>query len=267
MSRSGHDYLAQDDAAGWGPFSLSRKTALITGGATGIGFGIARCFVSAGARVAIVARRRDALDSAAAELGPSAIAEAFDVTQVDRLPELVRRVEARTGPLSILVHCAGNHVKKTALDTDVHDMEALLRTHVVSGFELARTVAADMLRRSDGSLLFIASMSSFLAMPSVSAYSTAKTAVLGLTRSLAADFAPHGVRVNAIAPGWIDTPLLRQALDGDSARREKILGRTPLRRLGSTEDIGWASVYLCSDAARFVTGMVLPVDGGASVGF
>jgi gluconate 5-dehydrogenase len=101
----------------------------------------------------------------------------------------------------------------------------------------------------------------------VIAYTAAKTAMVGMVKGYATEFSPHGVRVNAIAPGWIETAMSRKALDGDPARKNKILGRTPMARLGEPADVGWAAVYLASPAAKFVTGCVLPVDGGVSVGF
>jgi gluconate 5-dehydrogenase len=110
-------------------------------------------------------------------------------------------------------------------------------------------------------------MTSLIGMPRVIAYTTAKTAFAGLVRGLTAELAPCGVRVNAIAPGWIESPMLHEALDQDAERRNKILSRTPMGRFGESEDIGAAAVYLCSPAGRFVTGVVLPVDGGASIGF
>jgi NAD(P)-dependent dehydrogenase (short-subunit alcohol dehydrogenase family) len=104
-------------------------------------------------------------------------------------------------------------------------------------------------------------------IPLVVAYAAAKTAQLGMVRTLAAELSHSGVRINAIAPGWIETEMSRKAMEGDPARREKVLSRTPLRRFGTPDDIGWAAVYLCSPAAKFITGAVLPVDGGASIGF
>jgi gluconate 5-dehydrogenase len=121
--------------------------------------------------------------------------------------------------------------------------------------------------RKAGSILFIASMTSFMGMPQVVAYAAAKSAYLGLVRSLAVEWGPHGVRVNAIAPGWIASPMLERALSGDPVRKGKILGRTPLGSFGDPDDIGWAAVYLASPAAKFVNGVVLPVDGGAAIGF
>ena len=138
---------------------------------------------------------------------------------------------------------------------------------MVAAFALTRAALPGMIKRQHGNILFTASMASLFGIPYVSAYSTAKAAYLGLVRSLAAEVSAHGVRVNAIAPGWIESDMMRSALDNDPARKAKILGRTPMNRFGQAEDIGWAATYLCSPAGRFVTGVVLPVDGGASIGF
>jgi gluconate 5-dehydrogenase len=132
---------------------------------------------------------------------------------------------------------------------------------------LVAAVLPGMLARGHGHILFTASMASFIGMPLVLAYSAAKSAYLGMVRSLAAEVSGRGVRVNAIAPGWIESPMLRQALAGDTVRTNKILSRTPMGKFGEPDDIGHAAVYLCSPAAKFITGVVLPVDGGASIGF
>jgi gluconate 5-dehydrogenase len=250
-----------------GPFSLDGEVALITGGATGIGFGVARSFVECGARVVLVGRREDELRRAACELGRAAGYEVCDITQSAHLPALVDKVRREGGPVSILVNNAGVHLKKPALETTDEEMAGVVQTHVFSAFSLTRAVAPGMIERGTGSIVFIASMASLMGIPLVTAYTVAKTACVGLVRSLAAELSPCGVRVNAIAPGWIETEMLRQALDGDAGRRQKILDRTLLRRFGEPSDIGWAAVYLCSRAAKFTTGVVLPVDGGASIGF
>ena len=143
----------------------------------------------------------------------------------------------------------------------------MLDTHVLAAHNLTRCVLPAMLEAKHGSILFTASMTSMIGMPGVIAYSAAKSAYVGMVRALSTEVAMHGVRVNAIAPGWIESPMLRKALDGDSARSDRILQRTPMQRFGEPEDIGLAAVYLCSSAARFVTGVLLPVDGGASQGF
>ena len=249
------------------PFSLKGEIALITGGGSGLGLGIATCFVQAGAKVVLVGRRADVLKAAAKKLGRAASIEAHDITQMDQAEALVQRVTNRIGPISILVNNAGIHLKKLAVDTTPTEFNAVLQTHVVAAFALTRAVLPGMIKRKHGSILFTASMASLFGIPYVAAYSAAKSAYLGLVRSLATEVSPHGVRVNAIAPGWIESRMMRNALDGDPQRKAKILGRTPLNGFGQAEDVGWAATYLCAPAGRFVTGVVLPVDGGASIGF
>ena len=248
-------------------FSLKGETALITGGGTGIGFGIASCFVKAGAKVVLVGRRKQALEEAAAKLGDAVTYEAHDITVLDETENLLSRVVARVGPISILVNNAGVHLKKPAVETTPAELNQVLQTHVVAAFALTHAILPSMIERKHGSVLFMASMASIFGIPMVSAYSTAKTAYVGLVRSLATEVSVHGVRVNAIAPGWIDSDMMRKALSGDPNRSKNILDRTPMNRFGSAEDVGWAATYLCSSAATFVTGVLLPVDGGVSIGF
>lgn len=248
-------------------FSLQGQTAVITGGGSGLGLGIARCFVQAGAKVVLAGRRADVLKRAAEELGDAAVWEAHDVTKLDEAGEFIERVIRRVGEVSILVNNAGVHLKKTALETTPAEFNAILQTHVVAAFSLTRAVLPGMISCRQGNILFTASMASLFGIPQVVAYSAAKSAYLGMVRSLATEVSPHGVRVNAIAPGWIESDMMRNALDADPERSKKILDRTPMHRFGTAEDIGWAATYLCSPAARFVTGVVLPVDGGVSIGF
>jgi gluconate 5-dehydrogenase len=249
-------------------FSLDGETALITGGASGLGFGMAHCFVQAGARVVLAGRRQSELDKACAALGPAAGSVTHDITALDRAGELVERAGQIAGaPVSILVNNAGIHLKKPAVDTTPEEFASVLQTHVLAAHALTRQVLPGMFRRRHGNVLFIASMASLIGVPFVVAYSAAKSAYLGMVRSLASEVASQGVRVNAIAPGWIETAMLSQALLDDAPRKAKIMSRTPAGSFGQPDDIGWAAVYLCSPAAKFVTGVVLPVDGGASIGF
>ncbi len=248
-------------------FSLSGETALITGGGTGLGFGVARCLVAAGAKVVLLGRRKDALARACAALGPGALALPGDLTRLDRVPAMAARAEKLAGPISLLVNNAGVHLKKPAVETSDAEFAAIVQTHVFGAFALTREVGRRMVERRRGSVVFTASMTALMGMPLVVAYSAAKSAYRGMVRSLAAEWGPHGVRVNAIAPGWIASEMLDQALKGDPARKAKILGRTPLGRFGEPDDIGWAVVYLASPAARFVSGILLPVDGGAAEAF
>src|SRR5438552_6630226 len=250
------------------PFRLNGETALITGGGTGLGLGIARCFVSAGAKVVLVGRREVELAKAVKELGSSAGFVAHDITQLDRAGKLITRAESvAKSPVSILVNNAGIHLKKLATETTPAEFNAVLQTHVVAAHALTAALLPGMIERKHGNVLFTASMTALFGVPMVVAYSAAKSAYLGMVRSLATEVSPHGVRVNAIAPGWIETSMLRQAMDNDPPREQKVLARTPMNRFGDPDDIGWAAVYLCSPASKFVTGIVLPVDGGASIGF
>ena len=249
------------------PFSLEGDVAVITGGGTGLGLGIARCMVEADASVVLVGRREELLALACEELGEQAEYEVHDVLRFDEAPDLVERASAHFGPISILVNNAGIHLKKPALHTTETELVEVFNTHVTGAYALCRAAAPAMLEAKRGSILLTASMASLFGIPNVAAYTIAKTAHLGLVRALTVEFALRGIRVNAIAPGWIESPMMLNALEGDPERKAKILGRTPMARFGAAEDIGHAAVYLASDAAKFVTGVVLPVDGGASIGF
>ncbi len=222
---------------------------------------------SAGARVVLVGRREAELKAAVSEIGPRSSYVVHDVTQLEGAPSLIGRISSETGPITCLVNNAGNHIKKAAVDTTSEEFERVLRTHVFAAHALTRAVVPSMITRKGGSILFTASMASLFGIPLLIAYTAAKSAYVGMVKGYATEFSPHGVRVNAIAPGWIETEMSRKALDGDPARRDKILGRTPMGRLGKPADIGWAAVYLASPAAEFVTGVILPVDGGISIGF
>jgi len=248
-------------------FDLTEQTALITGGGTGLGLGMARCLVAAGAKAVLVGRRKSELDKAVAVLGKNASALVGDVTKLESAPTLVEQAEKMAGPVTILINNAGVHLKKPATGTSDTEFANVLQTHVFGAFALTREVGRRMIERRNGCVLFTASMASFMGLPQIVAYTTAKSAYLGLVRALAAEWGPHGVRVNAIAPGWIDSDMLDQALRGDPSRKAKIISRTPLGRFGEPDDIGWAAVYLASPAAKFLTGVVLPVDGGAAIGF
>lgn len=248
-------------------FSLDGQVALVTGGGSGLGLGMARSFVQAGASVILVGRHAARLEAAARDLGPRTFALPGDVTNLGGVPDLLDQAEACAGPVTILVNNAGIHLKKSATETSDAEFAAVIGTHVFGAFALTREAGRRMVSRRSGSILFTASMASLIGMPLVAAYSAAKSAYIGLVRALATEWGPHGVRVNAIAPGWIASPMLEQALANDPGRRSKILGRIPLGGFGHPNDIGQAAVYLSSPAAAYVTGVVLPVDGGAAESF
>ena len=247
-------------------FGLKGEHALVTGGGSGLGLAIAKCFVEAGARVTIVGTNGDKLKKACDSLGPSASHSVFDVTDTAGADAFAQDIEQRFGRVSILVNNAGNTVKKPLGDMRVEDFNAVMNVHVGGAFALSRAYLPQV-SAAKGSILFTASMSSFLGIPNVIGYSAAKSAYVGMVRALATELAPSGVRVNGVAPGWIDTALLRQATAADAERARKINSRIPMGRFGEGADIGWAMTYLASRAAAYVTGHIVVVDGGALHGF
>lgn len=249
-------------------FSLEGKTAIVTGGSTGLGLAITRCMVGAGAKVIVLSRGSSESElEALKEFGSKAVFYKFDVTDTDHTQELVNRIIAEHGPISILVNNAGNHCKKFIEEMTVAEYTSVLNVHLVGAFALTKALFPHMKENGGGSIIFQASMTSYIGQPQVAGYATAKAGYLGLVHTLAAEGGEKGIRVNAIAPGWIDTPMYRKATDADAPRRNKILGRIPMKHVGDPMDIGMAAVFLASDAAKYVTGSCLPVDGGALIGF
>lgn len=247
-------------------YSLKGEVCLVTGGGTGLGLGMARAFIASGARVVLVGRRELVLAAAVNELD-GATYEVHDITHNDKSDELLARVANRVGPVSVVVNNAGIHQKKPFEEISDDEFLSVLNVHLLGAASVTRASIPYMTKTRHGVVLFITSMAALFGMPKVAAYSAAKSACMGLVRSLACELAPKNIRVNAITPGWIDTPMLHRALDGDSERKKRILQRTPMERFGDPEDVGWAAVYLCSPSAKFITGAILPVDGGASIGF
>jgi gluconate 5-dehydrogenase len=248
-------------------FSLREEVVLITGGGTGIGLAVARAMHAAGARVILVGRREAELSAAVTGLGDRAAYFVHDITELDAAAGLVARIVKEHGPITSLVNNAGIHLKKPAIDTTPEEFQRVLTTHILGAHALCRAVVPTMIERKHGTIIFMASMASLFGIPQVVAYSAAKSAMIGMLRTMATEFSAHGIRVNAIAPGWIETEMSRKAMEGDPARRTKIIGRTPMAKFGDPSDVGWAAVYLAAPASKFVTGAVLPVDGGASMGF
>jgi NAD(P)-dependent dehydrogenase (short-subunit alcohol dehydrogenase family) len=248
-------------------FSLAGRVALITGGGTGIGLEIARCMVAAGATVIITGRRESVLQESAAELGEGAHFLVNDVADLGSLDGLVEQLEATHGPLDILVNNAGINMKKPALEVTDEDFNRIIHTNLNAVFALTRAAAKRMVARRSGSILMISSMAAYYGIDRVVAYAASKSAVEGMVKVLASEFSAQGVRVNAIAPGFIETEMSRTAMNSDPDRRDRAMRRTPMGKFGKPSDIGHAAVFLASEAARYVTGVSLPVDGGNSIGF
>ena len=182
-------------------FRIDGQKAVVTGGGSGLGLGIAKIFIEAGAEVIIVGRNEEKLQAAQQQLGEKCSYRAFDVTKLNDIPALVQEI----GTIDILVNCAGVHLKKWALDVSDEEFLNVLNVHVMSVFALSREFAKGMVQRGRGSIIMISSMTAIMGMEQVVAYTTAKSAILGLQRSLVAELSPKGIRVNTIAPGWIDT--------------------------------------------------------------
>ena len=245
-------------------YGLNGQRALVTGGGTGIGRAIATCLAHSGAQVVISGRRADVLDAAAKDIGHDCETAAFDITDMDS----VAAFEQTLGPVDILVNNAGNTLKKPFEDQTMAEFDQVFDVHVRGALELSRHVIRRMLAENrGGTIQFLSSMTAFIGQPMVAGYTISKTAINGVVRGLSAEFASRGIRVNGVAPGWIDTDIYRNATKGDSARQQKIMGRIPMGHLGQPEDIGWCCAYLASPAAKYINGQVVLVDGGGATGF
>ena len=248
-------------------YRLDNKLALITGGGSGIGLGIARQFIALGARVVITGRNMEKLRLAQQELGQDSYIFQHDVTKLESLSPLLRKIETEIGPLHILVNNAGMHKKSDSFEVNDEDFQQVINTNLNSVFSLTRETLKLMVPRGEGSIINISSMTAIYGLPFVAAYSSSKSALLGLTRSLVAEYSWSGVRINAIAPGFIESEMLLNVMQKDPERKRKVLDRTPMRRFGTPDEIGHAAAFLASDASKFITGICLPVDGGNSIGF
>lgn len=245
----------------------TKKIAIITGGGSGIGLAIAEKFVQAGITAIIIGRDRQRLNAAQQQLGNLCHPIAHDLNDLPSLPGLVQQIAGRFGRIDILVNNAGINMKKELPDVTDEDFDHILHTNVKSVFALSREVTKIMLSQGTGNIINISSMASQYGIPKVIAYSASKSAIEGMTRAMAVELSPRGILVNCIAPGFIATDMSAKALNGDPERKQKVFSRTPLGRLGEPGDIGDAALFLASDQAKYLTGVVLPVDGGNSIGF
>lgn len=247
-------------------FSLAGRTALVSGGGRGLGRAMAEGLAAAGASVVVSARTADQLDAtvqAVTDAGGSCFALPADLSREDAPGKLVEAVVDRTGKLDILLHAAGNQIRKPALQMTAQDWDAINNVHLRAGFLLAQATALHLVDRgAEGSILFVGSLTSFRGIPDISPYVAVKTAILGLTRSLAVEWAPYGIRVNAIAPGFFSTEMTRDLVDHPG--RQALIGRAPMGRQGEPDELAGAAVFLSSGAASFITGQSLTVDGGWS---
>lgn len=249
-------------------YNLKGKTAIVTGGATGLGLAITRCLISAGAKVVVLSYEdTESGIKALEEFSGKAKYYQFDITNTDEADNIVKKVIDENGRINILINNAGNHCKKYIWDMSVQEYSDVLNVHLIGAFALTKAIVPYMKDDNFGRIIFQASMTSYIGQPMVSGYSTAKAGYLGLIHTLTAELCEFGITVNAIAPGWIDTPMFRKATDNDATRYNKIMGRIPANEVGDPMDIGMCAAFLCSEAARYISGTCIPVDGGALIGF
>ena len=252
------------DSAAWRMFDLTGKTAVVIGGTSGIGRTLAKGLARAGANV-VPTGRREALVQAASDeirsLGRRSLVATSDVTDKASLVRLLDTVVQEFSSVEILVNCAGRTKRTPTLDVSAEEWDEILATNLTGTLRACQVFGRHMIQRGYGRIINIASLSSFVALYEVAAYSASKSAVASLTQSLAIEWAPHGVCVNAIAPGLFVTELNSHLLNG-TARGHEFLMRTPMKRFGKLEELVGAAVYLASDEASFTTGHILAVDGG-----
>jgi 2-deoxy-D-gluconate 3-dehydrogenase len=251
-------------------FDLGGRVALVTGGNRGIGRGIALGFAQAGAAVAIFGRNLEKNAEVLAELkaaGARALALAVDITDRTALEPAFRRVEAELGPVDILVNNAGiANVSGGILQETAESWDAVIETQLNAVFLLSKLAAASMAARKRGKIINIGSIYSYFGAGLIPSYSTAKGAIVQLTKSMAIELAPHGIQVNAIAPGWIETDMTAVIrTEALKAMHDEILLRTPAARWGRAEEMAGPAIFLASSAADFVTGEMIRVDGGYAI--
>lgn len=251
---------------------LKDKVAIVTGSSKGIGEGIARIFIQEGARVAIVCRSEAAGIKMADELGAAEGKAVFiqaELTQSEAIQNMVNKSMEAFGKIDILVNNAGTHISKNAEDTSEEEWEFIQNTNLRSTF-LCSKYCLPHLRKTKGNIINISSMVGVVGQPNAAAYSATKGGQIAMTKNMAIDYAPHGVRSNVICPGWIATPLVEdwfeQQQDPDAARKY-IYGQHPLGRIGTIEECGHLAAFIASDEASFITGSRFDIDGGVTLGY
>ncbi len=247
-------------------WSLDGKKALITGATKGIGKAVLGSFLERGAEVYIIARSSAGVQEVLKEYRNSYPVEghAMDVTSSDQRRKLIKTLDARWNKLDILVNNVGMNIRKKAHEYEEDEVSLILETNLRSAFELSRLAYPLLKKAGSGSLVNISSVAGLSHLRTGVVYGMTKAALIQMTRNLAGEWAPDGIRVNAVAPWYIDTPLARQVLE-DKKYLEQVLARTPMNRIGEAAEVGSVVSFLCMPAAGYITGQTLAVDGGFSI--
>jgi len=245
----------------------NNKIALVTGGSSGLGLAIAKKFTENNIHTIIIGRNETKLQEAAKELGKNCQYIACDVSELNKIPLLVKQIIDEHGRIDILVNNAGINLKKPISDVTDAEFQQVMMTNVNSVFSMSREVSRSMVVNKSGSIINISSMAAQYGLPYVIAYTASKSAIEGMTRAMAVELSPEGLRINCIAPGFIATNMSATALNGDPQRKAKVLSRTPMGKLGMPEDIANMAYFLGMDESKYMTGTIIPVDGGNSIGF
>lgn len=245
---------------------MKNKIAIVTGGNSGLGFSTAQKLCDNGITTYIIGRTKDKTENACTEIGPNAIPLIFDLNNLAEIPQMIQNI-AKDGNIDILVNNAGINMKKDFTEVTDEDFSSIIHTNILSVFTVSREVVKVMKQHGGGSIINISSMASQYGIPRVAAYSASKGAIESLTRAMAVELAPLGIRINCIAPGFIKTKMTEKALNSDPERMQKVLGRTPMGKMGEPSNIADAVYFYATSESSFVTGTILPVDGGNSIGF
>ena len=232
-----------------------------------MGFAITKKLVAEGVHVVMIGRNEDKLKAAADKFGELCSYRKFDLRNLKDIPALIEDIIVEFGKIDILVNNAGINMKKPFIEVTDEDFASVIHSNLSAVFAISREVVKKMVEVQTGCIVNISSMAAQYGIPKVIAYSAAKTGIEGITRAMATELSPLGIRINCIAPGFIKTAMSAKALDADPERKHKVFSRTPMGKMGDPEDVAEAVYFLCSNGAKYITGVVMPVDGGNAIGF